>query len=250
MYSDKRDGGLSTARVRRIHGVLSSALNHAVRWGLMEHNVCKEVSPPRVLAPEIRLFSLDEARRFLEATESDRFHALYVLGLTSGMRLGEIGGLFWSDLELDLRTLHVQRSLITGYGQTFEPPKTPNSRRNVVLTETATEALLRHRERQAAEGFPVDGDALVFTNTAGKPINPSHLRCRSFKPILKRAGLPDTTFHAATRHTCCCILLAQGVNPRVVSLQLGHSSVAFTLQRYASYLPGWGDDGAMDRALS
>jgi integrase len=250
MYSDKRDGGLSAARVRRIHGVLSSALNHAVRWGLMEHNVCKEVTPPRVPAPEIRPFSLDEARRFLEATESDRFHALYVLGLTSGMRLGEIGGLFWSDLNLDLRILHVQRSLITGYGQTFEAPKTPNSRRNVILTETAAEALLRHRERQAAEGFPVDGDALVFTNTAGKPINPSHLRCRSFKPILKKAGLPDTTLHAATRHTCCCILLGQGVNPRVVSLQLGHSSVAFTLQRYASYLPGWGDDGAMDRALS
>ena len=249
MYSEKRDRGLSAARVRRIHGVLSSALNHALRWGLMEHNVCKEVTPPRVPAPEIRPFSLDEARRFLEATESDRFHALYVLGLTSGMRLGEIGGLFFSDLDLDLRTLHIQRSLITGYGQSFEAPKTPNSRRNIVLTERAKEALLRHRERQAAEGFPVEGDALVFTNTAGKPINPSHLRCRSFKPILKKAGLPDTTFHAATRHTCCCILLGQGVNPRVVSLQLGHSSVAFTLQRYASYLPGWGDNGAMDRAL-
>jgi hypothetical protein len=46
----------------------------------------------------------------------------------------------------------------------LEPPKTPNSRRNVVLAKRAVEALLRHRERQAAEGFPVDGDALVFTN--------------------------------------------------------------------------------------
>jgi integrase len=90
MYSDKRDGGLSAARVRRIHGVLSSALNQALRWSLIEHNVSKEVTPPRVPAPEIRPFSRDEARRFLEATESDRFHALYVLGLTSGMRLGEI----------------------------------------------------------------------------------------------------------------------------------------------------------------
>jgi integrase len=250
MYSCKRDEGLSAARVRRIHGVLSSALNHAVRWGLIEHNICKEVSPPKVPTPEIRPLSRDEARRFLEATESDRYHALYVLGLTSGMRIGEIGGLFWSDLDLDRGTLHIQRSLVTGYGQTLEPPKTPNSRRNVVLAQVATEALLHHRERQAAEGLPVEGHALVFTNTVGKPINPSHLLCRSFKPTLKRVGLPDTTFHAATRHTCCCILLAQGVNPRVVSLQLGHSSVAFTLQRYASYLPGWGDNGAMDEALS
>jgi len=146
--------------------------------------------------------------------------------------------------------LHVQRSLITGYGQTFEAPKTPNSHRNIILTKKATQALLRHQERQSAEGFPVYGNALVFTNTAGKPVNLSHLRCRSFKPLLKKVGLRDTTFHAATRHTCCCILLMQGVNPRVVSLQLGHSSVAFTLQRYASYLPGWGDEGAMDSALS
>jgi integrase len=249
-YSCKRDSGLSAAKVRRIHGVLSSALNYAVRWRLIEHNVCKEASPPRLPSPEIRPFSREEAKRFLKAVEGDRFEALYVLGLTSGMRLGELGGLFWSDLDLDLRKLHVQRSLITGYGQTFEPPKTPNSRRSIGLSKRAVEALKHHRSRQAAEGLLVEGDTLVFTNTVGKPINPSHLLCRSFKPLLKRAGLPDTTFHAATRHTCCCILLTQVVNPRTVSLQLGHSSVAFTLQRYASYLPGWDDNGAMDSALS
>ncbi len=48
MYARKRDEGLSAARVRWIHGVLSAVLNHAVRWRLVEHNVCKEVSPPRV----------------------------------------------------------------------------------------------------------------------------------------------------------------------------------------------------------
>jgi integrase len=62
MYSRKLGGGLSAARVRRIHGVLSSALNHAVSWRLVERNVCREVSPPRVPAPEIRPFSLEEAK--------------------------------------------------------------------------------------------------------------------------------------------------------------------------------------------
>lgn len=251
MYASKLDAGLSAARVRRIHGVLSSALNHAVLWRLIEHNVCKEVSPPRVPAPEIRPFSLEEARRFLAIAEGAKFEALYVLGLTSGMRLGELGGLYWSDVDLSQRVLYVQRSLITGRGgQSFESPKTPGSRRSIALTRRATEAHLHHRERQGTEGLPVGDDALVFTNTVGKPINPSHLLCRSFKPLLKKAGLPNTTFHAATRHTCCCILLAQGINPRVVSLQLGHSSVAFTLQRYAHFMPGFGDNGAMDSALS
>ena len=251
MYARKQDEGLSAARVRWIHGFLSSALNHAVRWRLVDHNVCKEVSPPRVPSPEIRPLSLDEAKRFLAATEVDRFEALYVLGLTSGMKLGELGGVFWSDVDLTRRVLHVQRSLITGHGrQTLESLKTPGSRRGIVLTDKAVDALLLHRKRQHAEGLPVEGDTLVFTNRAGKPINPSHLLSRTFKPLLKRAGLPDTTFHAATRHTCCCILLIQGVNPKAISLQLGHSSVAFTLQKYAHLLPGFGDNGAMDAALS
>ncbi len=245
LYARKRNEGLWAARVRRIHGVLSAVLNHAVRWRLVEHNVCKEVSPPRVPPPEIRPFSLDEAKRFLVAVEGDRFEALYVLGLTSGMRFGELGGLFWSDMDLDHRILQVQRALTTGHGrQTLEPPKTPGSRRHIDLTAKAVDALLRHSKQQQSKGFPVEGDTLVFTNGAGNPVNPSHLICRSFKPLLKRAGLPETTFHAATRHTCCCILLLQGFNPRALSLQLGHSSVAFTLQKYAHFLPGgrrrWG----------
>ncbi len=92
MYARKWDEGLSAARVRWIHGVLSSALNHAVQWQLIDDNVCKEVSPPRVPPPEIRPLSIKEAKRFLASAQGERFEALYVLGLTSGMRLGELGG--------------------------------------------------------------------------------------------------------------------------------------------------------------
>jgi len=123
------------------------------------------------------------------------------------------------------------------------------SRRSVKLTNKATEALVRHRERQAAEGLPVKDDALVFANTAGKPIHQSNFIRRSFKPLLKKADLPNTTWHAATRHTCTCILLLEGVNPKTVAMQMGWSSVAFMLENYARFLPGWGDSGVMDEAL-
>jgi integrase len=251
MYSQKRDAGLSAARVRRIHGVLSSALNLALRWRLIDHNVCKEVSPPRVPAPEIRPLNREEAKRFLTAAQGDRYHALYVLGLTTGARIGELGGTFWSDLDLDRGVMRVQRALITGRGgQTFESPKTPNSRRSIGLSQRAIDALGRHRERQEAEGLPVEGDSLVFTNTVGGPINPSHLLCRSFKPLVEKAGLPKTTFHAATRHTFCCLALQQGINARTISLAMGHSSVAFTLTKYASFVPNYGDTAVgLDDAL-
>jgi hypothetical protein len=93
--------------------------------------------------------------------------------------------------------------------QTFESPKTPGSRHCIDLTAKEVTALLRHRAHRRAEGFPVEGDTLVFTHAVGKPVNHSHLICRSFKPLLRRAGLPETTFHVATRHTCCCILLCK-----------------------------------------
>lgn len=250
LYSRKRDAGLAAASVRRIHDVLSSALNHAVKWRLIGHNVCKEVSRPRVPAPEIRPLSKDEAKRFLTAAEGERHQALYVLGVTSGARWGELNGLFWSDLDLDRRLMRIQRALVRGYGEyTFEEPKTRGSRRSVGLTKMAVAALERHRERQAAEGLEADGDSLVFTNSVGKPIHSSNFIRRSFKPLLKRAGLPDTNWHAATRHTCTCILLLEGVNPKSVAMQMGWSSVAFMLENYARFMPGWGDNGAMDEAL-
>lgn len=250
LYRTKRDAGLSAARVRRIHGVLSSALNTAVRWHYIKHNVCREVSPPKVEQPEIRPFSKEEAKRFLSAAEQDRYHALFTLGLTSGARFGELAGLYWSDLDLERRVMHIQRSLVTGHGkQTLETPKTKNSRRSVGLSQRALDALVSHRKRMREEGHRVEGDALVFVNTIGGFLNPSHFTYRHFKPLLRRANLPNTTWHAATRHSCTCILLLEGVNPKSVAMQMGWSSVAFMLENYARFLPGWGDNGVMDAAL-
>jgi integrase len=251
MYGKKREAGLSAARVSCVHRVLSAALNTAVRWRYLDHSVCKEVSPPRVPPPEVRPLSLEEAKRFLSAAEGDRYEALFVLGLTSGARWGELTGLYWSDLDLDRRVMRIQRTLISGYGGlAFDTPKTRGSRRSVGLTKVAVEALEQHRERQEVAGLPVTGDKLVFTNTVGKPLHASNFIRRSFKPLLKRANLPDTTWHAATRHTCTCILLLEGLNPKSIALQMGWSSVAFMLENYARFLPGWGDNGVMDRALS
>lgn len=93
LYSRKREGGLSAARVRRIHGLLSAALNTAVKWRYIEQNVCKEVSPPIVTQPEIRPLSLEEAKRFLASGHTPHLHLHPVVGRRQPQVRGYADGL-------------------------------------------------------------------------------------------------------------------------------------------------------------
>ena len=116
LYSAKRKEGLASGTVRRIHAVLSAALSRAVRWRLVPYNVCKDADPPRAESPEFRVLNQEEARAFIEAAEGERYHALYCLALTSGMRRGEILGLRWGSVCLAQHTLHVRHALVAGRG--------------------------------------------------------------------------------------------------------------------------------------
>ena len=88
----------------------------AVRWGYLDKNPCDAVSKPKVPAPEIRPFSKEEAKRYIAAALGERYEALFVLGLTSGARWGELAGLQWEDLNLGSKVMHIQRALVNGYG--------------------------------------------------------------------------------------------------------------------------------------
>lgn len=133
------------------------------------------------------------------------------------------------------------------YGPRFAAPKTAKSRRNVKLTAGAVEALKRHSERQAEEmvrmgTLYLDQD-LVFASKIGTPLNRHNLNSRSFKPLLKRAGLREIRFHYL-RHTCATLLLSKGVHPKFVQELLGHASIAVTLDTYSHVLPSMGDQAS------
>jgi integrase len=133
--------------------------------------------------------------------------------------------------------------------------KTPKSRRSVRLTHAAAEALRNHLKRQLEEmermGSLYQPGALVFATASGTLTNPSNLRNRSFKPLLKRASLPDICFHDL-RHTCATLLFSQGTHPKLVQELLGHATIAMTLDTYSHFLPSMGDQTvmAMEAALS
>jgi integrase len=85
----------------------------------------------------------------------------------------------------------------------------------------------------------------------GEPLDRRYITTHLFKPLLKRAGLPEIRFHDL-RHTCATLLLSKNVNPKVVSEMLGHSSIAITLDTYSHVLPNMQDSAAeaIEEALS
>ena len=254
-YQKKLDDGLAPGTVRLMHGILHKALEQAVKWGVVPRNVCKATTPPKLNPEEIHPLDAEQAKQILEAARGNRLEALYVLAVTAGLRIGELLGLKWEDIDLDAETLHVRRTKSQAKsGPTFTTPKNGKGR-SIRLTRRAVEALKSHKAAQNAERLKLgdlwEDNGLVFCTKAGKPLDFRNVATASFKPLLKTAGLLDIRFHDL-RHTCATLLLSRGHHPKLVQDLLGHASVAMTLDRYSHVLPGMGDQtaAAMEAALS
>jgi integrase len=255
LIGEKLNAGLAPATVRKIHSTLHKALSQAVSDGMVPRNAA-DVKAPRPTPEEMRPLSEAEARAFLEAAREtgDRFEALYVLAIATGLRRGELLGLRWDDVDLKRGTLRVGRALVREGGRhALGETKTRRGRRQINLTPRTVNALKTHRKNQLEEKIRRTGlyqdHGLVFASGVGTPLNPENLVKRSFKPLLKKAGLPEIRFHDL-RHTCATLLLGRGVHQKFVQELLGHATIAMTLDTYSHYLPSMGGQvvGAMESA--
>jgi integrase len=255
LYACKHEEGLASSTVRQIHAVIHRALKNAVRLGLVARNVAEMVEAPRLLPQEMAVLTQEEVRILLSAASGDRLEALYVLALATGMRLGELLALKWSDVNLETQTLQVRSTLQrTRQGYVIAQPKTKSSRRRIALPATAVAALRKHRVRHLEEqvqfGGAWSGHDLVFCDPIGQPLNGINVLRTQFHGLLRRAGLPRVRFHDL-RHTAATLLLERGVNVKMVSEMLGHSSIAITLSLYGHVTPHMQQQAAdtMDQLL-
>ncbi len=251
LYKDKLQT-LSPRTVQYIHVTLHKALKQAVNDGLVPRNATEAVKPPQVRREEIRPLTPEQVKQLLDAARGDRLEALYTLAVHTGLRQGELLGLKWEDVDLGSGSLHVKRTLTTARGgPRLAAPKTKGSRRRVSLTRGAMDALRAHLARQLEEidwaSSLWQENGLVFASEMGRPLDRRDLTSRQFKPLLKRANLPQKTRFHDLRHTCATLLLTKNVNPKVVSEMLGHSNIAITLDTYSHVLPNMQDSAA--RAL-
>jgi integrase len=260
MLALKAAEGLSARSCHHLRAVLRTALAKAVRWGLTSRNVAALADPPRVKRQESTVLDVESAQRFLEAVKGDRLEALYTVALALGLRQGEALGLRWRDVDLVKRSLTVRWALQRVRSAPSEPlravlvePKTNRSRRTIWLPRVVMKAMQEHRHRQAEDrllaGSAWVENGLVFTGRTGQPLLNTYVT-RLFQGHLERAGLARMRFHEL-RHSAASLLIAQGVEARVVMEVLGHSTITITMDTYGHLFDSSRQAAAdaMDRAL-
>jgi integrase len=235
--------GLASRTIRYAQGVLRNALNKAMREKTILSNPASAelIDLPKIQKRELTVLDGEQARAFLTAASEDRWAALWTVLLGSGARPGEVLALRWEDF--DGKAIRIQRALVrdrSGGGWSFRPPKTKTSRRTVPLPTSAIASLKTHRRAQVEEKLAATeytDHELIFSDASGEPLSWDRIVRRHFDDILTQADVPKIRPYDL-RHTCASLLLAAGVNPKIVSERLGHSTITLTLDTYSAVLPG------------
>ena len=248
VYRKVTEQGLSARTALHCHRVLREALHHAVKWQLLSQNPADAVESPRPTRSEMAAVAPDDLKRLLDSADQTRYGPLVTVALLTGLRMGELLGLRWQDVDFDNSVLCVQQTCqwLSGMGFIFRQPKSYRSVRPVALSPDTVERLRQCRVRQLEErlaaGTAYEDKGLVFADALGRPLHP-HTLWDAWRRIVKAANLPRLRFHDL-RHAHASLLMAQGVHPKIVSERLGHSSVSITLDIYSHVAPNLQADAA------
>ena len=238
--------GVSPHTQRIARSVLRRALRHAQQQGIVTRNVAAIASGVRIDSAEGRTLTPDQARTLLTSLQGARLEGAFTVALALGLRLGELLGLAWPDVDLDgtrpKLTVRAQVKRHGSAGLALEDAKTRTSRRTVHLPASVAAALRTHRARQAAERLKAGelweplplGVDLVFRTPAGTAIDPANFRHACYRAT-EAAGVGRWSPHQL-RHSAASLLLAQQVPLKVVSELLGHSSIRITADVYTHLL--------------
>lgn len=240
----QRGGGkLSPRTASHARAVLRTALSDAMKRELVVRNSAALADPPRVPSPSPNVPTVESIHEILAAVSGSDVEAVVTVGLFSGLRLGEILGLRWSDVSFETRQIAVSRSLqrLGRLPARLVEVKSMTSHRAVPLLSPALAALQSERKRQAERQLAAGSrwkptiQGLVFTDALGQPLVGTTVT-KAFQRKLREAGLASLRFHDL-RHAYAGRMLASGEELAVVSHLLGHSSLNLTLNTYAGVAP-------------
>ena len=241
-------GGLSAKTMRNMHNMLHEALDQAMKNRLVPENTSNACVLPKQHKKEISILSRDEQKRLLKFLGSERLGFAVLLDLSTGIRIGELCCLRWTDIDMDRRLIIVRRTLQRVKSSLIDREKEPDYRTKILEGSVKTDngyrdipvqdkvfmKLLEYKQLQDAEkelaGCAYIDNGYVFASQLGRAIEPATMR-DMFNRLLAEAKLSHYTFHAL-RHTFATRAIENGVSIKAVSDILGHSTVQLTMDLY------------------
>lgn len=231
------DRGLSDSRIRHVMFCLRALYNWAVPRGYAATNPCHGLSLPAAEEnPRERIASVSEATLLTAALQvPDR--TAFALACYAGLRAGELLALRWKDIDLDVRSIRIDRAIDTSEGIVIAP-KSRAAHRNVPIQARLGAVLMDHR----SETDPHDQLFPAQRTRRGPQTEGEHFQSlsalhRRVKDKWRGAGLEPLGFHEA-RHTFASMLIDAGLGAKAIQTYMGHSSITITFDRYGHLLPG------------
>lgn len=242
MVSDMTKAGKSPATIKHARGILSACMNCAVETGLRKDNPVERVKAPRPVPQHFAVVDREQLPAFVAAARTTPVGNELVFLLLTGLRVGELRGLRWADLDLDAATMRVERQLrqVNASDRRFGSPKDGETR-TVRLTPQAVALLRQQRRDQAADRLAAGADwredgitrDLVFRAPDGWNLSQDVI-LRAVHRIRDGLGLPTLRPHDL-RHSYAVAALRSGVDVKTVQHNLGHKHASITLDIYAAY---------------
>lgn len=244
---DKKAKGLSPKTIHNISLMLHKALAKAVDLELLRRNYIDSVELPRTEAPEMRVLTITEQQELMKIlkTTDDKYAYGIWISMATGLRIGEVLGLQWRDIDFNERKLYVRRTVnrlqtIDGSEKKTEivvgSPKSKKSIRDIPFTVAVADNFkayqaVAQKNMSVSQLKPTD---FIIAMQHDKPTEPKTLQ-KSFRRLIDEAGITDASFHCL-RHTFATRAIEKGVDVKTLSVILGHADVSTTLNRYAHVL--------------
>ena len=232
---------LSGKTILEHHRLLRAMLHKAVYWQLIVANPTECVQPPKARKPKRRSYDDEQTKILLESlellsSEDTKYKVAIILTVFTGVRLGELMGLEWTDVDFKNGIISINRSsqYLSDMGVFTKVPKTESSIREIAIPEFIISLLeeykLWYEEQKLIYGELWTNSDRLFVQADGKPMHPSTIS-KWFVKYVGQIGLPVINFHGL-RHTNASLLVAQNIDIAVISARLGHAQISTTLDFY------------------
>ena len=232
-------------RLRAIR-VLRNGLNKAVKLRILPYNPVAALDKPKVVRKEVTPLEPEQCEALFAACQAHRIGDVITLAAMTGLRKGELFALEWNAINLDEGVLVVRRQLQELRGLRLKEPKTKAGKRVVSLDPVAVAALRSRLRKAQEEGFDPAQVPIVFANIRGGYLRGSNFDRNVWYPIRDSVGIPNTFVFHDLRHTQASLMLAAGVDLKVIQKRLGHADFATTANTYSHLLQNAQND-AVDK---